>query len=255
MGRIGSRTHDGRPDTSTSLAPVPGVPGLGRLDLIDAAEADRVSDEVVALRPRWTSRSPHDAFYTLGANAYMDLAQSRDPAATYFGPAGRVNAILREHFGDLYADLAAALGDVVGLPARYADELALPGFHIWTARGIPRSPSASLHFDLQYEPLRRRPSYAAATGTLSFTLPVRLPVDGSSLLVWPTTTYPAADGVLAAARSTDPRVVGYEVGQAVVHSGHVLHQIGPTPSVRPTDLRITLQGHGLVVADELVLYW
>jgi hypothetical protein len=35
----------------------------------------------------------------------------------------------------------------------------------------------------------------------------------------------------------------------------VLHQIGVTPSVRPGDIRITLQGHGLVVDDELVLYW
>jgi hypothetical protein len=40
-----------------------------------------------------------------------------------------------------------------------------------------------------------------------------------------------------------------------VHSGLVLHQIGATDSPGPDDLRITLQGHGLVLGDELVLYW
>jgi hypothetical protein len=40
-----------------------------------------------------------------------------------------------------------------------------------------------------------------------------------------------------------------------VHSGHVLRQIGATTSVQPDDLRITLQGHGLVVDNVLILYW
>ena len=47
----------------------------------------------------------------------------------------------------------------------------------------------------------------------------------------------------------------YSVGRAVVHTGHVLHQIGVTPTVTDDDVRITLQGHGLVINDELVCYW
>jgi hypothetical protein len=133
--------------------------------------------------------------------------------------------------------------------------LAMPGFHIWVGLGIPRRPGASIHFDLQYQRLLARPQYANATGTVSFTLPIKLPAAGSSLRVWPGCTYPDDVPRLAAVRQTDPEVVPYHLGGAVVHSGHVLHQIGATPSVQPDDLRITLQGHGLVVDGVLVLYW
>ena len=130
----------------------------------------------------------------------------------------------------------------------------MPGFHIWAGAGIPTRPRASIHFDLQYQRLLSRPGYARASGTVSFTLPVRLPAAGSSLRVWPC-RYPEDVARLPAIRWTEPEIVPYQAGQAIVHSGHVLHQVGVTPSVRPGDVRITLQGHGLLVDDHLVLYW
>jgi hypothetical protein len=228
---------------------------LGELELLDPAECGRVAEAVLDLRERWTTRSPKAAFFTLGANAYMDLAQAADPRASYHRPATETNALLVRRFADLYRVLAAALRQAVGMPTRYADDLARPGFHIWTEPGIPRGPNSSVHFDLQYQRLLADPGYAGATGTLSFTLPVRLPATGSCLLLWPGIRYPADVPRLGSARGTPPLAVDYHLGRALVHSGHVLHQIGPTPTVRPGDLRIMLQGHGLVVGGELVLYW
>ena len=207
------------------------------------------------LREDWTVRSPSGLFFTLGVNAYMDLAQATDENASYFDPARRANLMLRRHFDGVHGKLAQVLKQELGLPTRYADDLAVPGFHIWMGLGIPRRPGASIHFDLQYQRLLARPQYANASGTVSFTLPIRLPAAGSSLRVWPSCTYPDDVHRLAAVRQTDPEIVHYHLGSAIVHSGHVLHQIGATPSVEPDDLRIMLQGHGLVVDNALILYW
>lgn len=227
---------------------------LGEIDVLSAAECDEVAEAVLGQSDRWTARSPSGLFATLGVNAYMDLAPAADAEACYFGPARGSNLMLKQRFAGVHGKLAEALAAELGLPARYAGDLAMPGFHIWTGAGIPTQPVTSIHFDLQYQRLLTRPAYARASGTVSFTLPVRLPAAGSSLRVWPC-RYPEDLDRVAAIRQTEPEVVPYFPGRAIVHSGHVLHQIGVTPSVRPGDIRITLQGHGLVLDGALVLYW
>lgn len=228
---------------------------LGEIDVLSVEECQDVTDAVLDLRDEWTRRSPTGLFFTLGVNAYMDLANATDSGRAYHAGAQRVNRLLEDRFGGVHSKLAEALTDAVGIPARYAYDLALPGFHIWVGPGIPSTAEASIHFDLQYQRLLQRAAYARAAGTVSFTLPIRLPAAGSSLRLWPSCTYPADAAHLNIARSTSPEVVPYHLGNALVHSGHVLHQIGPTPSVQPEDLRVMLQGHGLVVDHALILYW
>lgn len=237
------------------LRRVSGLSSLGEVEVLSAEQCVAVSDAVLDAREDWTSRSPSGRFFTLGVNAYMDLAWAADAAASYFDAARGPNLLLKQRFAGVHRALAQVLEQALGLPTRYADDLAMPGFHIWVGLGIPSRAGASIHFDLQYQRVLARPRYAAASGTVSFTLPVRLPAAGSSLRVWPSCTYPDDLARMPAIRQTAPEVVPYHLGSALVHSGHVLHQIGPTPSVQPDDLRITLQGHGLVVDDELVLYW
>ena len=237
------------------LRRIPGLTRAAELDVLGATGADEIAERVCAARADWRRRSPHAAFYTLGGNSYMDLAGSKDAEATYFRPARDGNNELRHRFPDVYHRLSECFADALGLRVRYPDDLALPGFHIWTGTSIPHSSGTSIHFDLQYRRIVERAAYAAATGTVSFTLPVKLPRSGSVLNVWPDVLHPAAPGTVAAARTTPPAVVRYRAGVAVVHSGLVLHQIGATDSPAPDDLRITLQGHGLVLGDELLLYW
>ena len=237
------------------LRQVAGVPGVAELDVLEAAEAEEVAAEVRGLAAAWRKRSPRFDFYTLGGNAYMDLAGAADAQVSYFAPLRDVNEFLDEHFEGLYERLAIRLGDAVGLEAHYPDDLARPGFHIWLGESIPHSARASVHFDLQYLGVLKRPQYAACTGTVSFTLPVQLPANGSGLNVWPECTYPAPAAAVQAAQRRAPTVIGYRAGMAVVHTGHVLHQIGVTDSPAGDDIRMTFQGHGLVRGGQLLLYW
>jgi hypothetical protein len=237
------------------LRRISGLTGVAELDVVDAAGADGIAERVCAARKDWRRRSLRAEFYTLGGNSYMDLAGSGDGDATYFHPARDGNNRLRHRFPDVYDRLAERFELALSLGVRFPDDLALPGFHIWTGMSIPHSSGPSIHFDLQYLRILERPAYAGATGTVSFTLPVQLPHSGSALNVWPDIIYPDATGGVAAARTTPPTIIAYRAGVAVVHSGHLLHQIGATDSPAADDLRITMQGHGLVIGDELVLYW
>jgi hypothetical protein len=237
------------------MRPVCASRAVGEVDVLDHDSCEAVTRQVLALRPHWRSRAGGGLFATLGTNCYMDLTPSTDPELTYDRPARATNALLRRHFSELHARLCTVLEAELGRPVRLADDLALPGFHIWVADGIPQQPTASLHFDLQYRRVLERPPYGGASGTFSFTLPVRLPVEGSSLRVWPDRVHGAIDGPMSASVRDEPTVVPYQEGVALLHHGHLLHQIGVTASVRHDDLRITLQGHGLVVGGVLVLYW
>lgn len=228
---------------------------LGEIDVLTEQECAVTASAVMDAREQWVSRSGSGHFATFGINAYMDLAPSTDTDASYFGAARRSNAELTKRFADLHVRLADVLGCALDLPARYAEDLALPGFHIWLGPAIPRLPVASVHFDLQYQRLLSRPDYARSTGTMSFTLPISLPATGSSLRVWPRCTYSHGRPNVPWSRREEPEIVDYRLGRALVHSGHLLHQIGATPLATNDDVRIMLQGHGLVIDDALVLYW
>lgn len=231
-----------------------GLNCMGELSVLSGSECEQVAASLQTVRSAWVPRSPRGDFLTLGMNSYMDLAAAADPEQSYFGRVVRQNALLWKHFRATYELLADRLSEALALPVKYPADLALPGFHLWTSTAIPQHATASVHFDLQYRPILDREPYAGATGTVSYTLPIVLPAAGSSLRVWPEITYPCRD-VEAKTRTIEPRTICYTPGVALVHSGNVLHQIGMTDPVHPNDIRIMLQGHGLIVDDEVSLYW
>jgi hypothetical protein len=232
------------------------------LQLLSTAECARVESQIKELRAHWIARglqSPASAFYTLGAASYLD-----DPAV-YRGRAAELNPVLHGSFAWLHERVAEFLSARLRAPVSFAAGLALPGFHIWLAPAIFVTPSASVHFDLQYR--RAWPSDATGldlTRPLSFTLPIRLPRRGGWLNVWDVTyerfrrfadripgRVEAADLTVLLERMRHP----YTSGALAMHSGHLLHQIGEIDEVAPDDERITLQGHGLLQHGEWKLYW
>jgi hypothetical protein len=232
---------------------------LTRIALLDQAACDAIVDEVLAHRSQWVRRIPSAEFYTLGAASYLD------DGAQYDELAARMNPILRDRFGALYAALRAAIERVTGERVRYCDAKALPGFHVWGVPGIPTAGDASLHFDLQYERLHW-PAHASIdfTRPLSFTLPVRLPRLGGGLSVWDTThdrvqAFYMRTGFLGTIDDIASLLVerreAYACGELVVHSGHLLHRIAPVAEVHSDDVRMTLQGHALFVDGAWQLYW
>lgn len=244
--------------------------GLSFYRLLSSLECAEVMDRIYLAREHWIRRE--EGFYTLGVASYLDVHMSQDPAKTYYSILDESNALLLAHFGDVLEPVRATIEDVVELPVRYAENLALPGFHIFLETALHwlgKSPS-SPHVDRQYRTLGF-PEYLSPERALSVTLPIRLPVAGGGLTTWPVTRVRAndaathfpsidrtigdsewLDAVVATTRSKHDR---YAVGELVIHSGEILHRISPIRSVSPGDERVTLQGHAARRDGEWVLYW
>jgi len=95
-------------------------------------------------------------------------------------------------------------------------------------------------------------------GTLSSTLPIEKPSGGACLAVWPA-RYQGAVRLGFAARdyaAKHPwRRATYERGRIVIHDGYILHAIGPASDPAARGYRITLQGHGVRLAQGWLLSW
>ena len=231
--------------------------------------------EIYAQRPRWTARrfNGKPPFYTLGRAAYADLDFVKMPLEEYLVGVGSVWEWAGEAVATLLERVRAALEDALGAPAVFAGVLPEPGFHIFIGAAIPRTDCArhaddcaSSHFDLQYRcvPWERWYANADMTSTISFTLPLRLPLAGGGLTVWDELEFQRLreeiargtfDSVAAAAHGRPGRTIPYEVGSLVVHSGHVLHQIAGVRKAAVVEERITLQGHGVYADGAWRLYW
>lgn len=234
------------------------------IPVLKLGECERVRQGVLALRRHWIMRgSAGHPFYTVGAASYIDAA-SRTPPPRYPEILAETNPVLREHFAWLYARVMYQLSVYLQAEVRTADELALPGFHVWEGRNIPTS-SLSIHFDLQYLSIPWSDGQRAdRTRPLSFTLPIALPRAGGGLNSWDL-SYEAQ----AAAHRATGRLVPmeelirdrtrtfhpYAPGVLTLHSGHVLHQIAAVDQAAPDDERITLQGHGLYCDGAWTIYW
>jgi hypothetical protein len=227
---------------------------LSQHDLLDAEDCARICARVLALRNRWTERSP-GRFYTLGAAAYLDAAGKRD---AYLAAARETNPILQENFDAVLELVREFFEEFLGDAAFYNSHLALPGFHIFTSQGADpggEDIAARAHFDMQWT--EATPGHEPQA-TLSFTLPIEQPSSGACLAVWP---FRYADAVRLGYAACDYAAqnpwqrVAYEPGRIVVHDGHVLHAIGPKSDPDPNAYRITLQGHGVRVPAGWMLYW
>jgi hypothetical protein len=227
---------------------------LSQHDILDAEDCAGIRERVLALRNRWTERSP-GRFYTLGAAAYLDATDTRD---AYLAAARETNPILRENFDVVLELIREFFEELLSDTAFYNRHLALPGFHVFTSQhaDLGREDIAPrAHFDMQW---MHATTDHEPQATLSFTLPIEQPSGGACLAVWPVRYvdavrfgYSACD---YAARNPWQRVA-YEPGRIVVHDGHVLHAIGPAADPAPRGYRITLQGHGVRMPDGWMLYW
>jgi hypothetical protein len=231
-------------------APVHG--GLQRVDLLDQAACNRVVDSVLALRDHWLPRVPLVPFFTLGAASYIDAIGER---THYEALARTYNPILHRHFDWLLERVREAIAGTEGMETVWLEGSALPGFHIYLANNLFSLPVASVHCDRQYQLVDwsavENPDF---TSPLSFTLPIQLPRSGGGLNTWNV----REDEIEAVKKSAAkvPRVFEpYRVGELVMHSGNLLHQIAPSREMEEDDRRITLQGHGIRAGKRLFLYW
>jgi hypothetical protein len=223
--------------------------------VLSPARLGEVLDGVFRLREHWIERGP--GFFTLGLALYKDGMAAGG---------GRLdveesNARLEEAFGPALEDLRAFLARELEGEVEWGAGLPLPGFHVFDATGLrPGKPTGDAHFDIQYvwgrfdEPV---------LDAVSVTVPIQIPAAGTSLEYWPVDFAElnrlVSEGTLAsvadAAEHFQRHEVWYEPGRACLLRGLPLHRIGTTPTVQPSDYRITLQGHAVRLGTRWVAYW
>lgn len=234
------------------------------IPILTAQQCEGISSTVHLLRDYWRQVSPDAPFFTLGAASYIEFSMPEGEAGDYYQKARRYNPVLKEYFAGVLEHLRCTLERELREPVEFREEFALPGFHVWLAEAIPTRPSASVHFDLQYQSLDwPTPDAIDYERPVSFTLPVRLPAGRGGMNLWDV-HYREVEGLAlrglphsveelqAARRRTH---YAYSTGGLVMHSGHFLHQIAPVETVREGDERITLQGHALRCGGRWQVYW
>lgn len=234
------------------------------IEILTPGQCEEICAAVHMLRSFWTQVHEASQFFTLGVASYIEFSRPGDAAVRYREKLLHSNPLLKEYFSGMLEYVRGTLQSQLGEPVAFEEELARPGFHIWLTEAIPTQPTASVHFDLQYQqlgwPADGGVDYASP---ISFTLPVRLPVGGGGMNVW-NLHYREVEELTARGvpvnvhelRETREREqYTYHLGRLVIHSGHFLHQIAPVEQVEPGDERITLQGHALRRGGRWLLYW
>lgn len=223
--------------------------------MLSPRECAEARDHVFALRNKWTRR-PEGKYFTLGTVSAYDAPGNH---ARYMKAAKATNPFLQKSFGWLHERLRLFFEEFFGETVVFDPRYALPGFHIFAADSVVirsrYNVARGAHFDCQWMDVipGKIPKQA-----LTFTLPVELPLGGSSLQVW-RVRYPQTIGREFSAldyASTHPsRTVKYHRGRIVVHDGLSLHGVGHGSVAKPKGYRITMQGHGVRFSKGWTLYW
>ncbi len=200
-------------------------------------------ESIMGLANKWERRSK-DPFYTLGAASYLD-AQPWKPKLGiqyYIENAAEKNVFLIENFSYQYATLFKILKNNI-LNGKIALLHALPGFHIFKSCKEFQNPTMpSIHRDIQYQNLTWP---GPIENTFSFTIPIKIPKSGAGLIYWERTGF----------SEESEFHINYNVGDIIYHFGLIKHQIAPFKEVVEKELRITMQGHGVLINGAWYLYW
>jgi hypothetical protein len=247
------------------------------LPLLSARQCAAIVDGVLALRAHWVQRHPRAPFYTLGASNYFDIASNSE--RPYERMAHELNPVLRECFGPLYRLVARCLAERLMMMVGYADDLALPGVHIFQSDPLLADVRGLTHaqwFEHRYDPdIVSSPihcdtphfvvEWGAAlprvemTRPISFTLLVSMPAAGAGMIQWDLRFADGKDlddAALHEALGRSRRILHrYRLGHLAVHDGMNYHQVAPMPNWQPGENRISLQGHGVPVDGVMRLFW
>ena len=223
------------------------------ITLLSRSECAELVSEIVSQETHWTGRHALEdqvhLFHTLGAATYLD-----SPSA-YATTATRSNPVLREICAGLFKTVTAAIAEHTGHPAVLTDHLALPGFHIF--RGDNRAPpgllyGGTIHMDKPHE---RHMFPDTIEETLSLTLPLRIPAGGAGMYFWKNVPSDMLSGPKAPHEMSPTQYawfdahktfVSYQIGEMVLHDGLTVHQLANPGPTDQDDLRVSLQGHGVL---------
>jgi hypothetical protein len=224
-------------------------------DFLSNEESSCVIETITNLRKSWRVRNKHEDFYVLGTTCY---AEAQADLRLYNTLAHFYNKLLEENFSELYRKLESFLQNLTGLKVYYREDLCRPGFHILGKPALTGVP----HVDAQY---RFIPEYAHLSKLkedeiLTFTAIIQVLNDETGMYIWPDFEFDGyekqnAKDFLEYSKQVKPEVFSYQNNKIYIHTGHLLHQILPTPQDANGKLRITLQGFSIKTEKGLLIYF
>lgn len=250
------------------------------IKLIDENAAEIYAKKVINLKDNFNTYS-NNKYSVLGAASYANDLNS------YLRIKNKTNPIIENYFNDLLFIVKNFIEKTLNTPCIFDENLSLPGFHIFYPNHIDAcSPLTSLHIDLPYELhkeyFKNKYSSIDFDFPLTFTLSLKLPKSGGFLWYWDEKGWENkteddcyelydnidnkykiifADGEKVPTLKEYeeflmPKRLTYKIGYMVLFRGNLLHQIGPFEEpLDEQDLRITLQGHGLLCDNKWILYF
>lgn len=208
-----------------------------------------------------------DDLSTIGAPLY----RNRHRPDYYAERARATNRMLYDAYRDLYERVAAFFEDRYRMPVAFVDELAIPGFHVMWYDDPGRHEGGGWHVDrLAWQVPYFADRGAEVRGIVNFTLPLVVPSGGTGMDIMddPGEAHEiidldnngesGQDGRIGRAGETRPRAevhVSYSPGVMLFNECEVQHRIGSSTTLRAHELRLTLQGHGVLFRGRLLLFW
>lgn len=211
-----------------------------------AAVSAAVHDVPAALRRKCWDTSDVGSMATIGEPLY----RNRERLDYYAERARAENRPQYRHFRVAHERVATFFEHRYGLPVVYAEDLAVPGFHVFTFTRPGVYEGGGWHVDGLHDQV---PYFAAhrheVRGVVNFTVPFEVPDGGSGMDL--------EDDVPGSGRSGggEAATVPYQPGVIVFTESEYWHRIAASHCHAPAQRRVTLQGHGVRFRDRWVLFW
>lgn len=219
------------------------------------SECTEITNRVLRLRENWVKR---DSFYTLGAASYLDVPGNYDQYKN------KTNPILQKEFGFVYEKLKIFFQSKLGKPVKF--DLAWPGFHVFEYKDIPvdvRSLEylAGIHVDTPHKDHNWGDIQINEDTAISFTIPVKIPQAGAGLNYYDIESDCDYINFYASPKEFQKQLleakkrIDYKVGNLYCHEFGFLHQISNDFPLTSGDMRITIQGHGVLCNEEYYTFF
>lgn len=208
--------------------------------LLTTDEAARITASVLDPLPEVRDACWHvgEDLTTIGAPLY----RNRERLLFYAERARATNRLLYRSYQDLYDRVADLFEGRYGVSVAFVDELAIPGFHLMRYARAGRYEGGGWHRDqLAWQVPYFVEHTPEVQGNLNFTLPLAVPSGGA--------------GMDLVDEDAAELHVPYRPGLLLFNECEVLHRIGPSHCLRPEELRLTLQGHGVLFRGRVLLFW
>ncbi|EOD69164.1 hypothetical protein [Amycolatopsis vancoresmycina] len=185
---------------------------------------------------------------TIGEAFYLN----RERPGYYAACARAENRLLYRHFRLVHERVAVFFEQRYGMPVVYAEDLAVPGFHLFEFPEPGEYPGGGWHVDsLETQVPSLVARRAAITAVVNFTVPFVLP-DGGSGLDLEADVPGAPPGRRGGG---EPVTVPYRAGTMVFTETELWHRISGSRCRKPGQRRVTHQGHGVRLGDRWLFFW